>query len=249
MDKKIQKKIYCFINMIICGFAAFYLMCIIKQMTLATMLQEVFIWCYFWILLLVVLWVLKVKIIESMREHRIFNYIILFIILGWAITSGTKFLPEIVLPNRITISVLERKNNESQGQEVWFREISVDGLTQPLQIAENKKNGWILKGQAIYGSYADSKELDLILPKGKKIELTFARHSWSGMIEVQGHNYKQEHDLYLSTGDEYTIEIPGNYFSYTGMSHYFLLLGYYSFCIILVEVLMFLHFRFKKVKE
>lgn len=245
MNAKTQNKLFLLINGILCGFSALYLTCILDQMTLVTNLQRMFVWCYFFILFFLILWFVRKKIILFVKQYIKIVIICVFVLLGWSLVSSEFFLPKKYLNNEFVISILEENNNDAKGKEAWLQAISLDGEEQPLDLIQDIDEGWTLNGNVVYGSYDNSGALVVDLPEAKTIKLTFGMHLWSGIIEIQSDNFDIKYDLYDAVGNECVIEIPGNNRDYVGISRLILLLGYFSLCVVMGELVIFFIIRKK----
>lgn len=244
MDAK--KKIYFLLYLFLSMFAAFCLLAYIDEITLVTAMQKIFVWTYLSLMLLVIQYVMRKKILCFIKEYKLWTLLMLAIVLIWSIVTRDKFLPQQFVENTVEIVILNDKNADSQGQEVWLNSISLDGDIQSLETYVNPENGWNFTQNALNGSYQNSNALELKLPAAKKIKFKFSMHAWSGMLEIKNKEQIQTCDLYAPVSDEYVLILDGQSVPYQGIYQYILLLGYFSVCIILVEIFACL---FRKVKK
>ena len=240
MSIKLKIKIFYLVNSISCGFAALYLTCVIDQMTLTTNLQRLFVWCYFYVILFALIWFMKSTIIAFITQYKLLTIVCVFSLLGWCIIGGGKnVLPKKALENEIVISIEAGANDNSKGKEVWINSLSLDGETQPLEMLQNADQGWIIKENAVYGSFDMSNSLILSLPSAKEMELTFGMHPWSGIVDIRSNDFYTKHDLYDALGSACVIKIPESLVDYSGIFWLALLYGYFSLCIIIGQIVVF----------
>lgn len=223
-----QNKVFYFVELVLCGFAAYFLTLVINEITLSTVLQRVCIYSYFFIMLFGISGLLRVKILSFLKTYRKIAGTMFFLMCLWCIMTSVKYLPKYYGDNVITISINDKSNVQSQGKEVWLNEIRLDGEKVPLEITKYYDAGWTLGGEAIHGEYETAKKLEFVLPKARKVELIFGKHAWSGVVEVNCNNEVKQYDLYSEIGDEVRVSLLGNCAEYSGIVQMIARLGYFS---------------------
>ena len=242
-----NSKMKIFLAICICALPAFYLLEVINEITLATLLQKIFVWCYLEVILSIVLLCIVSKVVYIFKDNKWIGIAITLLALVIGAVTSTCSLPQKIEETKMMVEILPEMNSESEGREVWINEIRVDGISKRLDSTKITDNGWILKDNSIYGEYNNSGRLELLLPKGKKYELKFGKHAWSGIIEVVCHDQKKVIDLYAPEKDTYVLELQGVSESYTGIYYCILVIGYCLWLLLLEMVCLYVLRRKKYI--
>lgn len=221
-----NSKMKIFLAACFCLLPAFYLLEVIAEITLTTLLQKIFVWCYLEVILSIVLLCITSKVLCILKDNKWIGIIFIVFLLVIGVVTSTYYLPQKTEQTKITVEILEKMNDKSAGREVWLNEIKVDGISKGLDSIKISGDGWILKDNSIYGEYKNSEKLEMFLPKGKEYELTFGKHAWSGIIEVVSHDQEKMIDLYTPEKDTYVLDMQGISETYTGIYYYILVIGY-----------------------
>lgn len=240
-----QNKVFYFVELVLCGFGAYFLTLVINEITLSTALQRVCIYGYFFVIIFGISCLLKDKIFFVFRRYKKTTFAVIILVCAWIVATNVRYLPQNYDENVIKISIQDEKNIESQGKEVWLKGVSIDGEKLPLEITKFYNSGWILEGEALHGEYSTVKELEFVLPKGRVVEMTFGKHAWSGIVEVTNNGNVNRYDLYSEKGDELRILFSGKYTEYTGVVQMILFFGYSSLCIMLgIWIMVFIEQKY-----
>lgn len=229
---------YWFIN----GFISFYLTALIAQMTLSTKLQEICVFLYFMVMLGIgnYFWARK----YNGRKMKNSYYLLAGILsITATIVFAEKSLPEKYERNVINITILEDKNKESQGREVWLSGVLVNGKSQNLNDVVHTSEiskPWRLNGENLIGNAEENETAIIVeLPKAKRIELSFGMHAWSGMVQIQAGDNLWTYDLYSESGDQFIAEIPPVKHAYSQVENIIFLIGilgiYMYFTVALIQ--------------
>lgn len=176
-----------------------FLTYIISRITLTTKLQIIFVFAYF-VLMNFIFWKIYQKKIKSAVFKRKYVIGILACILAIALSylSLENIYPK-QFNSSILISTYGENNADAFGREIWLSNIKVDEsdvslADLPLQM------GWMYKEDSnnIYINPEEGSELklELLLPVGHNIALTFEKHSWSGIVEIRNEDLLIKEDLY-----------------------------------------------------
>ncbi|MCX4268718.1 MAG: acyltransferase family protein [Lachnospiraceae bacterium] len=206
-------------------FMAYFLTCIIEQITFLSILQKSFIILYFIVMFLLIFRFINKKIIF---ENIKYKKMILFFAIIVAFIFRNQFLPKIYHSTDVIISVLEQNDPASNGKEAWLTGIKINGNTQDLLyfVNKNEANSWIFQNGALLGDYTqDRNQLFLNFSKVRSIQLKFVKHAWSGVIEIATNNTKNIYNLYDPIGEELKIDVPVTYVEYPFFQRIVLLVG------------------------
>lgn len=101
----------------------------------------------------------------------------------------------------VTIIPSGEKNKNSQGYEILFNSIVIDGLAhQPEEFIE-LPSGWNNVNGMTIGD--GSTGLTLTFPKAKDIKLIFNKHQWSGIVKINDGETNSEIDLFSNNNISY----------------------------------------------
>lgn len=245
-NKKKSSTIIIFIS----AFIALYLTCITNEVTLTTNLQRIFIYTYFWVLLSVGLIVYRRKLETSSRNILNKKLIAVFAIISLflCVVFNAFLCPKIYLPNKISISILNNTNINSQGHEVWITGVRLDGASEGISQYSylGVDSGWNDNGNALVGNGPTSKTLELNIRKAKEIELSFVKHQWSGIIEIKNGCFEEVCDLYDANGDNLVIKIPTNFMEYKGVLHFAIMGGCFLFLLTFFHIIYYILYKQKE---
>lgn len=204
---------------------SFYLMRLIDEITLSTLLQKIMVVFYFEVLLCALLFFTRKRIRHLMSVHKKYFIGGMIVICGLSWMLGHKYIPLNYLDNKISIEIDEGKNKDAQGQEIWLTGVRRDGKLQSLMECVDDLCGWNWSGTALVGTYGESGILDLVLSEANEITLEFGMHQWSGIAEVKNEESKQLIDLYNSESNTEVMSFKGNVIAYGKVENILLLLG------------------------
>lgn len=247
LKKKMYRWIYYFLISIL---ISNYFVCFFLQTKSVTDLQKLYLFlCSILIFFLFLLYLDK-RIFWNLRVKVLLFFFAAVII---SFVFRNKLIPKIYIPSNITITILNEKDSESKGTEVWLKKILLDGKEQKLETyISDKEDTWILLDGVLFGDASlNSNPLDLQFPKAKSIQLNFGKHAWSGMITIISNRDEIGYNLYDPANSEIEIDIPIISYNYS-RDFYILLFFGISWCLFyfLLIVYWIINFLFKEmVKE
>lgn len=108
----------------------------------------------------------------------------------------------------VTVSVLDGKNAQAQGREVWLR-LERDGVDVPLQ--ELRRTGdWLDKSPFLLAANPQGRAA--VQWQGsytENLRLVFTSHAWSGRARVAWNGKRRDLDLYSAHGATASIDLGG----------------------------------------
>lgn len=222
---------------IISIFSAVYLTFIINEITLETNLQRFFVFSYFFVLLCGILCFLRQYICAIFFRCKILVPIMIIITTIAFACRGNQILPHYYGENYLTITILNQRNINSKGNEVWIKSIKLDGASQKIENYADEQKGWKMNNDSLVGTLDVSKPLVLMLPSAKNITIILGTHMWSGQIEISDTISTNIYDLYSENGGEIKLVLDGNRELYKGMFGKLLKISSVSFLIMLEMIL------------
>lgn len=118
--------------------------------------------------------------------------------------------------NAVIIEALNKKNQNSGGEEIWLTGVIVDG--EKVSPKECFGTEWIEKGDALVWRPYEQKEgmpnsISAQFETGQSVELEFQSNKWRGIAQVSCNKEKQELDFFIDTDKSdnvmsYEIIIP-----------------------------------------
>lgn len=231
------------INVLTCILGAWYLMKLVDEITLSTILQKILICLYFLLVLGGIIYTHNRKINTTNKNRKRYVTIkIISVLIGFLslILFGSNILPKEYEQNEISIKGINDKNEMSQGYECWITKIEVDGITQDLSKL-NTESDWQYQSESnlLFTNAADSeKKLNISLEPAKVINISFIKHAWSGKVEINSKTFNETIDLYDSEGGQQTCKIVGKQKTINLYNRYLLFTGYLLLIIFMLNILL-----------
>jgi len=126
----------------------------------------------------------------------------LVVIFAWPIDPAPDSIAD------LSVSVLDGKNEQAQGREVWVR-LERDGQNVPI-VEFKQKGAWMDKAPFLVAS--DPKVPTAVQWRGSysnNLRLIFISHSWSGRARVIWNGQQRDVDLYDANGKDAWLDIGG----------------------------------------
>lgn len=219
--------------------STFFLTYIIHVSAKTSRLQDVFLFAYFFVLNLLINILCKRKSDSGEIRKRV-NFIcgIVVILLAIFFSKNSRYLQKNEF-SELRISALAVNNPDSQGMEVWFSKVLVDGRT----ISENSidiSNGWYYKEGSYYTNASEQPYNNCIvrLPRGEKIDIVFAKHEWSGIAEIQYEGETEQVDLYANPAGTLTFSQERKFVPLSIEFRSIIVLGYLCMLIVLCRMVL-----------
>ena len=187
-----------------------FLTYLVSRSTLTTKLQVIFVFLYF-VFMNSIFWVIYKK---KMKKVLLKKRVLLGIFAAFLALAGAYLSLGSIYPNQydtpISLVTYGEKNPEAFGREIWISNITVDDqslLLSDIALTE----GWVYKADnnSIYINPEENMKylLELSLPEGQKVSITFEKHNWSGIINVDNEDFVLTEDLYSQEPTQVVCEI------------------------------------------
>ncbi|RPF42144.1 hypothetical protein EDD70_2887 [Hydrogenoanaerobacterium saccharovorans] len=196
----------------LCG--SYYLTWYIDKTTLETLLQRIFVFIYFLIILglLAVFWFRCFKLPKMTFRNKTFKVLLSIIVAVVTLTGGFEMFIGRYQPMNISVTALGqagKTHEEQKGTEVWINQILVKGKTYDLSQVPLTE-GWEYREGVLLSYQNQPNTLKFQLPPGERTEISFISHPWSGEVVINNGIQEQKIDLYSSSaGEQYTLKLPG----------------------------------------
>lgn len=201
------KRIITFIVLILCSY---YLMNCVDEKTLSTNIQRIFIMLYF---ILIVFLIIKFNDYFCKRYipdliKKIILCASVFLTLIIICLGNSIIIPVKYDVNSIDIVALDEKNTNSQGYEVWLSTIELNHKQADFKNNVYNLFLWDYRDGALYSNGEQKNNLlQLSIPKGQEVTLSFAKHAWSGKVMIKTEEKEYVYDLFEPASDTLTIDI------------------------------------------
>lgn len=177
-------------------FSAAFLTILVDDITLTTMLQRVFIFLYFFIILNIFIITASIKLKKRNWKVLIVSGIVAIFLIGiFGFHSFYKTADIKIMP-------IGKENTEAKGEEVWIKNIIIDGKSYDEENYHNM-DGWYFDNSSGYlVSYNEeiTESMNINVTYRNEIQLVFIGHQWSGGVNVIFNNKTYFYDLYSSEG-------------------------------------------------
>lgn len=208
-----MKQLERIMKLMMCILSSVYLTYVLAQSALITKLQVGFIFTYFLIISVVILYCykhfLKNRVVkEHKRKLMIFSLLLTLLVL---LSLGDKLIPKQYGESQVVITATGEKNDLSMGKEIRITSISVDGESIKLGDFELDDGWYYSKEEATIMCNLENSRLtlELNLPPGKSIDITFVEHGWSGIVEISDDKQMVIEDLYDANGNSFIYATTG----------------------------------------
>ncbi len=179
-------------------FSALFLTVLVDEITLTTSLHKIFIFLYFYFTLFVIVKVVSIYQISWQK-----GLIVLSAVFAISFIKISGFDNYYKCAD-IEISPIGKISEEANGEEVWIKDIIVDG-NSIFHSYNYNFSGWYREENSGYlRSYNEEKTEPFFLSIEyiNNYSIVFIKHSWSGGVEVTLNGEKEQYDLYADVGQD-----------------------------------------------
>lgn len=238
-----MKKIYFLLRIISFCLIAFFLMLVLDQNTLTTTLQRFFIFSYFFGVMLILYKFIFIRYCIQDKKTIFYALLVAFIL---SCGLGKNYLPQKDVESIVRIEVQNKKNEHSQGYEVWISGIKKNNYTVDINDYiinysnyENRDNSIFMLGEQ------QTEFIDLRLSSGYQYTLVVGQHAWSGIIKIYfDDNLYKQYDLYSKEAQTMDIVLLPNKVEW-GLN-YFLILFFGRYLLLFYGIIFILSFMKSK---
>ena len=147
----------------------------------------------------------------------------------------------------VVINIVDDRNDSSNANEIWISDIKINEEVVNLdEILLN--NGWSIEKGFIFSSNSEeTQELVFSIKQMEKMEITFQKHAWCGIVEITyGDGLNKIVDLYSENVINETIVLEGEKTSNTNNTMTFFSIKFLIFMFILVAIYLLFPKRYIK---
>lgn len=231
-------------HLIFCILSGLGLIGFIENETILSFYQKIFLLFYFVIVIVFLFYQGKNKSVKKPEKKD--KVLIAGISMIVVIFGRNIWIPVQYQDCEIEITATGEKNKESNSYEVWIQEIEINHNLVDLSKYQNEQ--WIFLDHCIVSNAGEEKEILLIpIEKMESVKITFGKHAWSGIAEVNFLGNQNKIDLFSHSGGIAEVVLDGiskkeNMIFYTAK-----LIGWYF---IIYFVLLFVYLKvFHKVNK
>lgn len=172
---------------------------------------------------ILVLFLVAIIVLVLRLRNKNWNFSISILLLCscfFALLVNMALLKYIVLYDKspVTITATKQYNGEAKGNEIFIKEIVVDGVSyHNYQIGNGK---WVLKGNRLgwrsYDTSPDTSDsINLFIPEGKNRSIVFEKNQWRGFAIVSYQGGTSQVDFYDPSEKDLAsiISLPSSSFS------------------------------------
>lgn len=111
-------------------------------------------------------------------------------------------------PNLIVITGLAEKNPQAQASEVFLTELQSGRIAAGQSLSEMCEGDWEARDELLVFYASQPSRLECVIESEDVVELTFVKHPWSGMVQVEYAGKVVKQDLFFATGDQVEVSFP-----------------------------------------
>jgi hypothetical protein len=119
-------------------------------------------------------------------------------------------LPLLVFPkqNVITIRALAEKNLAALASEVFLLDIQTGRVAAGPGLNRICEGNWENRQGTLVHYAGQPAQIECVIASDDRVQLTFLKHPWSGVVQVEYSGQVERQDLYAETSDQVTLSYP-----------------------------------------